>query len=260
MSRTDVAAFVGPYPFRALPHGGIDWLLKQLDRIQMEQAWVGYLGNFLHGDPAPGNAELIRVLASYRDRLLPIPTVDPSLPAFRAEIQHAVDVGAPGIRVYPMHVGVEPSGSEMRELTLMAAEAQLALVLTVRFEDARQRHPLDVAADLPPSAVRGLARLPAVRMIVTHADRSFIEEVHFGLTPEESERVLWDVSCVWGPPEDHLALLLNTVGVARFTFGTGMPLRIPDATIAKLDLLDLAADQRAQILSLNLERQWGRTT
>ena len=34
-----------------------------------------------------------------------------------------------------------------------------------------------------------------------------IEEVHWGLTPAEQMRVLWDISWIWGPPEDHLAKL-----------------------------------------------------
>ena len=93
---------------------------------------------------------------------------------------------------------------------------------------------------------------PAVRLIVTHADRDFIEQVHFGATPEEAGRILWDICWVWGPPEDHLALLLKTVGVERFVFGTGMPLRIPENSLAKLDLLEISADDRRRIEELNL--------
>jgi hypothetical protein len=36
--------------------------------------------------------------------------------------------------------------------------------------------------------------------------------VHWGLTPEERRLVWWDISWIWGPPEDHLALLLETIG------------------------------------------------
>jgi predicted TIM-barrel fold metal-dependent hydrolase len=88
-------------------------------------------------------------------------------------------------------------------------------------------------------------------MIVTHADRSFIEEVHFGSTPEEARRIWWDVSWIWGPPEDHLETLLGTVGAARFVFGTGQPLRIPENAVAKLDLLELGAADRQAIESGN---------
>jgi len=65
--------------------------------------------------------------------------------------------------------------------------------------------------------------------------------------------VLWDICWIWGPPEDHLALLLETVGLERFTFGTGMPLRLPENSVAKLDLLDLPAEHRSRLESGNLE-------
>ncbi|PYP66332.1 MAG: hypothetical protein DMD36_17500, partial [Gemmatimonadetes bacterium] len=55
----------------------------------------------------------------------------------------------------------------------------------------------------------------------------------------------------WGPPEDHLETLLTTVGVDRFVFGTGQPLRIPETSVVKLDLLDLTVAQRAAIESHN---------
>ena len=57
---------------------------------------------------------------------------------------------------------------------------------------------------------------------------------------------------VWGPPEDHLSLLLETIGAERFVLGTGMPLRIPDTPFARLDLLPAGSARREQILSGNL--------
>ena len=126
-------------------------------------------------------------------------------------------------------------------------------MLAVRLEDGRQRHPNDRVGELPAAAVRALIRSDAdVRLVVTHADHSFVEEVHFGSTPEEARRIWWDICWIWGPPEDHLETLLETVGVDRFVFGTGQPLRLPENSIAKLDLLDLSEDRRAAIESGNL--------
>jgi hypothetical protein len=252
---TDVAAFVGGYPFRYLSDPSAGGLVRQLDRLGIEQAWVGHLPSVWHRDPAPAFRALEAAVAGQRGRLLPVPTVHPGLPDWERELNEAVAIGAPAIRSYPMQQGLDPAGGEMRVLAAAAAVAGLPLVLTVRFEDLRQRHPLDGAADLPAAAVRLLARSdPQVRILVTHADRSFIEEVHFGLTSQEASRVLWDISWIWGPPEDHLALILETVGIQRFTLGTGMPLRIPDAPFAKLDLLDLSPADRLRILSGNLGR------
>ncbi len=76
-----------------------------------------------------------------------------------------------------------------------------------------------------------------MRLVVTAAGRDLIEEVHWGLTPVEQRRVVWDISWIWGPPEDHLAKLLRTVGPARFAFGTQWPLRLTQNPRANLDLL-----------------------
>ena len=122
--------------------------------------------------------------------------------------------------------------------------------MTVRLEDARQRHPHDLVPELAAASVRALLRSdPDVRLVITHADRPFIEEVHWGSTAAEQARVWWDIAWIWGPPEDHLAHLIATVGVERFVFGTGQPLRIPENAVAKLDLLDLSQRDRAAIES-----------
>src|SRR5260370_20409184 len=140
----------------------------------------------------------------------------------------------------------------MRILSAAWGAAHLPLIMAVRVEDGRQRHPNDRAAALPAAAVRALIRSDEdVRLLITHADRGFIEEVHFGSTPEEAARLWWDVSWVWGPPEDQLETLLGTIGVERFVFGTGQPLRIPENAVAELDLLDLSREARAAIESGN---------
>jgi hypothetical protein len=256
----DVATFVGAYPFRHLPDPSPSGLLRQMDRVGIATAWVGHLSAAWHRDPAEANAELAGLLRPHGARLRAVPTMHPALPRWEEDLRAARLEGAPAVRTYPTIQALEPAGAEMRALIVAAAAAALPVILTVRLEDLRQRHPRDLVPDLPAAAVRTLARLDAgARILVTHADRALIEEVHFGLTPDEARRILWDISWIWGPPEDHLRQLLTTVGLERFSFGTGMPLRIPDGALAKLDLLDLTPDQREQITSGNLER-WIRAT
>ena len=134
----------------------------------------------------------------------------------------------------------------MQQLVVECAALELPLMMAVKLEDGRHRHPLDTVADLQPWAVRTLVRAdPGVKLIITHADREFIEQVHFGSTPAEADRLLWDICWIWGPPEDHLELLLETIGPDRFAFGSGAPLRIPDNSAVKLELLDLPAEVAA---------------
>lgn len=250
--RTDVNAFLGRYPFRHAPGGSPQALLDAMDRIGVEEAWLSNLSAIFWKDPTEGNEMLYSAVES-KGRLRPVPAVHPALADWRDVVREALRRKAPAIRADPTFYGIDPVGAGMREVTAGCAEAGLPLLLAVRLEDGRQRHPNDRAAELSPHNVRELVRSdPRVRLIVTHADRDFIEQVHFGSTPAEAARILWDICWIWGPPEDHLALLLETVGVERFTFGTGMPLRIPETSVAKLDLLDVPVAARARIESGNL--------
>jgi hypothetical protein len=235
---SDINALIGPYPFRYVPHPDAATLVRVLDREEIADAWVGHLPSAFYRDPTPGNAELYAALAPYSPRLRPVPAIRPDWPRWRHGLDAAENAGAPAVRAYPAQWGLGEQDPRMRELAIAAGERGMALILTVRFEDLRQRHPMDVAGDLSAAAVRALARAgDTVRLVVTAAGRDMIEEVHWGLTPVEQSRVFWDISWIWGPPEDHLAKLLRTIGPHRFLFGTQWPLRLTQNSRANLDLL-----------------------
>ena len=251
--RIDCNAFLGAYPWRKVPGTSPQALLRALDRSKIDVAWITHLPSLFWRDPTEGNAWLYET-ARGEQRFKPVPTVHPGLALWEQVLADAANAGAPAVRCDPTYLGLEPAGGEMRVLAAACGTAGVPLLLAVRLEDGRQRHPNDRAAELPAAAVRALVRSDAdVRLIVTHADRSFVEEVHFGSTPEEARRIWWDICWIWGPPEDHLATLVDTVGVERFVFGTGQPLRLPENSVAKLDLLDLSADQRRAIESGNVK-------
>jgi hypothetical protein len=253
MTRVDCNAFLGAYPWRKVPGTSPDALLKALGRTKIDVAWITHLPSLFWRDPTEGNAWLYET-ARAEKRFRPVPTVHPALAQWEQVLSDAANGGAPAVRCDPLYLGLEPAGGEMRVLTAACGAARIPLMLAVRLEDGRQRHPNDKVPELPAAAVRALIRSDGdVRLLVTHADRSFIEEVHFGSTPDEARRIWWDISWIWGPPEDHLATLLDTIGAERFVFGTGQPLRIPETSVAKLDLLDLKSEQRRAIESENLK-------
>jgi predicted TIM-barrel fold metal-dependent hydrolase len=245
--RTDVNAFLGSYPFRRVPGTSPEALLAAMDRTGIEEAWVSHLPGIFWRDPAAGNAWMVE-MARAQPRLRPVLAVHPEITGWESVLRSAVEAGAPAVRCDPTFYGIPPAGRSMRALAGECGRAGVPLMLAVRLEDGRQRHPNDHAAELPAAAVRARGRAdPAVRVVVTHADRSLAEEVHFGSTPEEARRLWWDISWISGPPEDHLETLLGTMGPFRFVFGTGQPLRIPENSVAKLDLLGLSAADRAAV-------------
>ncbi|HEV8446299.1 MAG TPA: hypothetical protein VGQ44_05745 [Gemmatimonadaceae bacterium] len=237
----DVNTLIGSYPFREVPHPDPDALVRVLDREGIDGAWVGHLPSAFHRDPTAGNASLYKALAPYAGRLRPVPAIRPDWPHWLGALAAAREQGAPAVRAYPPQWGLAPGGgasTSLREFAVATGEIGLALLLTVRFEDLRQRHPMDSVGDVTGATVRALARAgESVRLVVTAASRELIEEVHWGLTPAEQRRVFWDISWVWGPPEDHLSKLFRTVGSKRFVFGSQWPLRLMQTPTANLDLL-----------------------
>jgi predicted TIM-barrel fold metal-dependent hydrolase len=235
---TDVASLIGGYPFRHLPHPDPDVLARVLEREGIARAWVGYLPGAFHRDPAAGNDVLYRALDPYRQRLLPAPAVRPDWPRWERELQRSVSSQAVAIRAWAAQWSFAAGHPALVELASACAEAGLPILLTLRLEDTRQRHPHDVAGDVSAALVRELARArTGARIVVTAAGRAFIEEVHWGLTPDEQALVWYDTSWIWGPPEDDFAHLLRSVGADRFVYGTGWPLRLAQVSRANLALL-----------------------
>ncbi|MES2178117.1 MAG: amidohydrolase family protein [Gemmatimonadota bacterium] len=233
----DCAAYVGQFPFRHLPHPDPDVLVRVLERDGLSGAWVGYLPSPWHRDPGPGNTALFKALEPFPS-LRPAPVVRPDWPLWEETLSHVVERGAAAVRAYPMHWGAGPHDPGMRELAAACAQFGVPLVLTVRFEDLRQRSSLDTASDLTAAHIRSLARShESLKLVVLGAGREVLEETHWGLTPEEQTCVYWDFAWIWGPPEDHFAHLIRTVGAERFVYGTHWPLRLTQNSRSNLELL-----------------------
>lgn len=255
----DVNTLIGPYPYRYTPHPEPEILAGVLEREGLSGAWVGHLPSAFWRDPTPGNTALYTALVPFAGLLAPVPTVRPDWPRWTQALDDAVSAGAPAVRVYPPQWGLASTDPGLLALTRACGERGLVVLLTVRFEDLRQRGRLDVAGDLTAATIRAMARASErTRIVVTAAGKEMIEEVHWGLTPDEQSRIYWDISWIWGPPEDHLAKLFRSLGASRFVFGTQWPVRLVQAPRANLELLpaelrdatlanpdDIARDARA---------------
>jgi hypothetical protein len=60
----------------------------------------------------------------------------------------------------------------------------------------------------------------------------------------EQQRVWFDFHWVWGPPEDHFAHVVETVGPGRLAWSSWWPLRLVQQAGALVDLLPAAARRR----------------
>ena len=234
----DVGAFIGSYPYRYTPHPDPEVLVGVLEREGLSGAWVGHLPSAFWRDPSPGNTALLTALVPHAGMLAPVLTVRPDWPRWEHALDDAVAAGAPAVRLYPAQWGLAPNDPGLAVITRACGDRGLVVLLTVRFEDLRQRGRLDTAGDVSAATIRAVARASdRTRIIVTAAGRETIEESHWGLTPDEQSRLYWDFSWVWGPPEDHLAHLFRTLGAHRFVYATQWPLRLVQSPRANLELL-----------------------
>lgn len=236
-SLVDHNAMIGTFPFRALPDPTPQRLVSDMNRLGIAHAWVGHLPSIWYRDVAAGNDELFAALEPFRERLHPVPAVNPAWPAWQREVERAAAERCPAVRVWPAHHGYPTSGPALAALAAACAGHDLSLLITMRLEDARQKSRLDIAPDLIGADVRHAVRAhPEVRLLVTAADRAIVEEVHWGSTPDESARIRWDISWIWGAPEDHLAHLVRTVGRERFVFGSHFPFRLPESAVTRFTM------------------------
>jgi hypothetical protein len=251
MIALDVNTLVGPYPFRYVPHPDPEILARVLEREQVAAAWTGHLPSAWYRDPAHGNETLFEALAPFQGRLHAVPAIRPDWPGWERALRDAIDRGVPAIRAYPSQWRLGPEDPGMLRLASACGAANVSLVLTTRFEDLRQRHWMDSAPDLSGAAIRAVARVrDAGRIVVTAAGRALIEEVHWGLTADERARISWDISWIWGPPENDLAHLFRTIGSERFAYGSHWPLRLVQSPRANLELLPDDLRSRAYTTSV----------
>ncbi|MCU0647791.1 MAG: hypothetical protein MUF00_07330 [Gemmatimonadaceae bacterium] len=234
----DVGAWIGDYPFRPVPHPEPAVLVRVLEREGFAGAWVGHLPSAFWRDAHAGNAVLASGLAPFPSVLRPTPVARPDWPGWETVVDDAARTGAPAVRAYPMQWGLSPDGAAMRALADRCARRGRALLLTTRFEDGRQRHPMDQVPDLPAAAVRTLVRETNASVVLTAAGRDGIEEIAWGLTDAERARIWFDCTWLWGPPDAHCAHLFATIGPERFVIATAWPLRLAQQARALLALAD----------------------
>ena len=226
--RIDVNLFLGSYPWRRVPGTSPEAALRAMDRAGIDRAWATHLPGLFWRDPAEGNAWLYEV-AAREARFRPVPAVHPGLPRWESDL-----CGRPRCAGRPRSAATPRSSRSIPSVPRCGRWSPPPV--TPASPSSWPCGSRTGASAIPTTAPRSCrrrrcalwcGRIRGARFVVTHADRGFVQEVHFGSTPEEAGRIWWDICWLWGPPEDHLEMLLATIGIERFVFGTGLPLRIP---------------------------------
>jgi len=253
MKLIDANAWLGHYPFRAVPDHTPDGLLRLMDKHGVEQAVVSSLHSVFYSDAHSGNEELAGWVRPHRDRLIACATLNPDYPGCGQDLRQCCEQwGMRGVRLFPSHHRFSLNSSQCRELIGEVAQRGLHVGIPLRLEDRRQAHWMDTTAEVSLSDIADLARAcPDANLVVLEAIG--IEDSPFVNDPSLADsRALFEFSRMATVLQRSIPTLLDRLGPHRLVFGTGMPLKIPGPAILKLQLLDAPAAVKNQLAAGNM--------
>lgn len=240
----DINAYVGAYPFRALPNRTAAELVAQMDRWGIYRSLVSSLPAILYRDTHRGNEELFEAILPHRSRLSPVATVNPKYAGWERDLAEAVDRWkVKAITLLPEHHGYALNDAAGQAALARIASAGLPVVLTQRFEDRRQRHAWDRAEDLTLNAVVDAARAhPQLRFaLINWVGLDGPKLVAAGL----KGRCLIDFARLAVLVRREVPKLIEVLGIEAIAFGSHAPFDYVGPSLVKLENLTMlsAAEQ-----------------
>ncbi|MGW5678677.1 amidohydrolase family protein [Streptomyces sp. NPDC003860] len=215
----DVNRMLGPLPFDTVPSADPPGLLRELDRLRIDTAYVVHT-HAVYGDPRDGNA----ALPAPDGRLRPVPILVPG------PLGTGRDRAAAVVRLCPAEHGWPLAGRH--SLALAAELAAAGTVTLLGWEGA-------VGADVCKLA----AAEPALRLVLTgtgyRSGRALADLL------DVQDEVYVDTSTLLG----HLQVewFAERFGAHRLLFGTGAPVTDDAGPRHQLDTLELPEPDRALI-------------
>jgi hypothetical protein len=244
----DVNTYIGHWPFRRLRHNTAEALVRRLDAHDIDWAVVASIHGIFYKNVQPANEELSEETEPYRDRLLPFATLNPNYPGWEEDLRRCTgDLGLRGLRLYPQYHGYRLTDPSSLELIDAATALGWAVQVPMRVVDRRQRHPWDVAADIPPADFETVfRRCPRTRWMVLNG--SGLD----GARLPADVQFLIEISRLTAVLQRTIPALLNTAGPQHLAFGTGMPFKVADPALLKLDILEAPKEIKDRIAWQNV--------
>jgi uncharacterized protein len=255
MKLIDCNAWLGHYPFRAVPNNTVDGLLRLMDRHGIERAVVSSLHSVFYTDAHSGNEELAEWVRPHRDRLVPCASLNPAFPGWERDLRQCCDEwDMRGLRLFPSHHNFPLMSSQCLDLVRAASARGLHVAIPLRLEDRRQRHWMDITSEVRLAEIAELPRAcPDADIVVLEA--LGVESSAFVNDPSLADaRVYFEFSRMATVLQRSIPTLVQRLGARRLLFGSGMPLKIPGAATLKLDLLEVPSEVKEQLAHGNIQR------
>lgn len=247
----DFSAYLGNWPFYQLPVQSGKGLVAVLDRVGIQAAFVSLIDTAFLFDPRQGQERLSRLTDGCRGRLLPVGTVDPTLPCWQDDLCESFErYDFAGCRLYPGYHGYAVNCSEAVTLARLLADYERPLFVPFFIEEDRFQHP---AIDISPHSLDQVADLirqaPDTTIVLNSVP---VEQAATLLgTPDlPLDHVFIDVNAM-DKPFDGLVQVIQTYGSGRLVYGSQVPFLYPEATLALVREAQLTSPGATAILDHN---------
>jgi predicted TIM-barrel fold metal-dependent hydrolase len=238
----DVNTYIGHWAFRRLRHNTAEALVRRMDEHGIDRAVVSSAHGILYKNVHSANAELAEQIRPYRDRLVPFATLNPTYAGWQEDLRRcAEDLELRGIRLYPQYHGYGLTDAVGLELIDAVTELGWVVQVPMRVVDRRQRHAWDLAQDLEPAEIEAVFSLrPQARWMVLNG---------LGLDGGRlgGARFLIEISRMTSVLQRNIPALIEAVGAQHLAFGTGMPFKVPEPALLKLQILDAPEETKERI-------------
>jgi hypothetical protein len=229
MKLFDANAWIGTWPFSFAATHDARSLAAELQSHGIGDALVSPMAAVLAPEPGPANRVLLHETHGVRG-LEPVPIVNPALPGWRDELATSVaDPRVRAVRVLPAYHAFRADGRAMRELAQALQQSGRRLIVQARLIDERHEFHAMTLKPVPVAALAvllgALAPEPVLVCGLTRAEIHALAPVHANLRADLA-------LAEWLDP---VADLMRHARAAQLVFGSGAPILMPGAQVAKLE-------------------------
>lgn len=220
----DINAYTGHWPFKQLHGNTCDGLLERMKEYGTDLSVITNLHGVFYKNTQSANDELYREVRSkkaFNDRFLPFGVINPIYAGWKDDFNTCVkNYGMKGIRVFPGYHDYAIDDPNLLELVKMARDADVAIALTMRVVDSRQRSWMDLSTEWALKDYLPLLRaVPGAKFMLLNLGTNMALSDEDVKTIKDGN-VLIDTS---GRYITHFANYVKRFGKEKFAFGTHFP-------------------------------------
>ncbi len=153
----DFNAKLGHWPYR--PVKGLYDLLTTMDQLGVEHAAVSSLSAVHYLNPQDGNAELAKLTAPHRDRLLPFAVLRPNFTGWLDDLRACLDeFRMSGAMLYPNYHEFRLSDPALARLMEEAQRLRFPVCVQAGLEDVRRQFRPNKIEEVPAAEIGEFAR------------------------------------------------------------------------------------------------------